>query len=108
MLNRNQIREDPARPGHKIPLTVTENNVAIRLNLPARPGSDLPGRVRDDDRSETPKDRLAPELAGRATLPRRHNTRDVGEPVTSSVPPKEQTAACGWYLSEASAKSARA
>ena len=72
-----------------------ESNAAIRLNPPARPGSDLPGRVQGDDRSGTPRDRLAHEVAAPATLPPRHNTREAGEPVPSNVPVKEQTAGCG-------------
>jgi hypothetical protein len=71
-----------------------ENNAAISLNPPARPGSALPGRVRGDGRSGTPRDHLAPALAGRVTLHPRHNTREAGEPATSSVPAKEQTAGC--------------
>ena len=85
-----------------------ENNAAISLNPPARPGSVLPGRDQGDDRSGTPRDPLAPEVAARATLPPRHNPREAGDPALSSVPAKEQTAGCGWFPWEASARSARA
>jgi hypothetical protein len=85
-----------------------ENNAAIKLNPPARPGSGLPGREQGGDRSGTPRDPLAPELAGRATLPPRPNTREAGDPALSSVPAKEQTAGCGWSRWEELARSARA
>lgn len=85
-----------------------ENNAAISLNPPARPGSVLPGRDQGGDRSGTPRDPLDPDPAGRATLPRRRNTREAGDPVPNSVPAKEQTAGCGWSRWEESARSARA
>jgi hypothetical protein len=85
-----------------------ENNAAISLNPPARPGSGLPGRDRGGDRSGTLRDPLAPELAGRATLPPRHSTREAGDQAPSSVPAKERTAGCGWSRWEESARSARA
>ena len=85
-----------------------ENNAAISPNPPARPGSVLPGRDQGGDRSGTPKDPLAHEVAGRATLPPRHNIREAGDPALSSVPAKEQTAGCGWFPWEESARSARA
>jgi hypothetical protein len=85
-----------------------ENNAAISLNPPARPGIVLPGRDQGGDRSGTPRDPLAHVVAGRATLPPRHNTREAGEPAPSNVPAKEQTAGCGWFPWEASARLARA
>jgi hypothetical protein len=99
---------DRDRSGHKVHLIGTGNDAPIRPTPPVRPGSALPGHVQGDDRSGTPKDRLVPELAGRVTLPPRHNTREVGEPAPSSVLAKEPTAGCGWSRWEELAKSARA
>ncbi len=81
--------------GRRIDLTGTAHNAAIRLNLPARPGSAHPDRALGGDRSATPRDRLAPGQAGRGTPPLRHNTRAVGEMELSSASAKEQTAGCG-------------
>jgi hypothetical protein len=67
----------------------------IRLIPPAFPGSALPGRVQVDGRSATPRDRLAPELAGRVTLPPPRNTHEADEPAPSRVPAKAETAGCG-------------
>jgi hypothetical protein len=75
---------------------------------PVRPGSALPGHVQGDDRGGIRKDRLAPELAGRVPLPPRLNTREVDERAPTSVPAKEPTAGCEWFLWEESARSARA
>src|SRR5215211_2990788 len=108
MLNRDRTREDRGRRGHKIHLTGTENGEAISPNPPVRRVSVLPGRVQGDDRGGTPKERLAPELAGRVPLPPRLNTREVDERAPSSVPAKEPTAGCEWFLWEESARSARA
>ena len=95
MLNRDRIREDRGRRGHKIHLTGTENDAAIGPNPPVRPVSALPDPVQGDDRSGTRKVRRAPGLAGRVQLPPRHNIREVGGPAPSSVPAKEPTAGCG-------------
>jgi hypothetical protein len=99
---------DRDRHGHKIHLTRTEIDAAIRPTPPVRRGSALPDRAQGDDRSGTPRDRLAPELAAPVPLPPRHNTREVGEPAPSSVPAKEPRAGCGWFLWEESARSVRA
>jgi hypothetical protein len=95
VLNRDQNREDRGSREHKIHQSETANNAAINLNPPVLPGSVLPGHVRGDGRSGTPRDNLAPELAARGTLPQRHSTREVGEPTPSSVPAKEPMAGCG-------------
>ena len=108
MRNRKQTREDRGRRGDKIHLSGTENNALISLNLPARQDSALPGHVLGGDRTGTPKDPLAPALAGRATLPPRHSTREAGDPAPSSGLAKEQTAGCGWFRWEELARSARA
>ena len=95
MLNRDQTREDRGRRGHRIHRTGTDNSAAISLTPPACPASVLRGRVQGDVRNGIPRDRRDPELAGRVTLPRHPNTREVAEPAPSSEPAKEQTAGCG-------------
>ena len=95
MPNQNPAREDRGRRAHAIDLTEMEISAAISLNPLARPGSALPGHDQGDDPSATRKGRRAPELAARATLPPRHNTRAVAELTPSSVPAKVQTVGCG-------------
>jgi hypothetical protein len=95
MPNHNRAREDRGGRAHEIDLIETRSSAAISLNPLARPGSALPGHVQGDDHSATRKGRLAPEVAGRVTLPPRHNTREVAGMVPHRVPGKEQTAACG-------------
>lgn len=73
----------------------TENNVAISGTPPARLGSALPDLVQGDDRSETPRDRPAPALAGRVIRPRRRSIRGAGGAAPSRAPAKAQTAGCG-------------
>jgi hypothetical protein len=107
MLNWNRTREARDRHGDNSHLTKADS-AAINLTPRARPGSALPGRARGDDRSATHKGRLAPGRAGLVTPRRRHSTREAGEAPPSSVPAKEQTAGCGWFPWEESARSARA
>jgi hypothetical protein len=95
MAIQNRARVDRGRRAHEIDLVETRSSAAISLNPLARPGSALPGHVQGDDHSATRKGRLAPEVAGRVTLPPRHNTREVAEMALRSVPAKEQTAGCG-------------
>ena len=95
MLNRDQTRKDRGSREHKIHLSETANNAAINLNPRAHPGSARPGHVLGGGRSGTRRDSLAPELAARATLPPRRNTREAGQPAHSSVPAKAPMAGCG-------------
>ena len=85
-----------------------ESNAASSQAPPAPPGSAPLTRAPGGDHGVTPRGLLAPEPAERDTLPPRRNTREVAGPTASSERGTRQTAACGWFLWEESARSARA
>jgi hypothetical protein len=86
------MREARARHGRNVQRIGTATSAAISPNLRARPANALPGRVQGDVPSGTPRGRRVPGRAGRVTLPRRPNTREVGEAEPSSVAAKASTA----------------
>jgi hypothetical protein len=86
----------------------TEINAATSLGPPAPRDSGRRGRVQGDDRNGTLRDCLAPEPAERVIPHPRRSTREVAEPAASSEPGKVQTAGCGWFRWEESARSVRA
>ena len=94
-MNRDRTGENRGRQEQTVPLTGTESNAATSLVPPAPPGSVLPGRVKGDDRTGTPRRHLAPEPAERVIPPPRRNTREAAETAVSSEPVKEQMAGCG-------------
>ena len=95
MWPRKRTREARGRRKHTIHLIEKAGNAATSPHPPARPGSALPGRALDGDRSGTPRARLAPARVAQVTRPRRHNTHEAGEVTPSSVPVRGQMAGYG-------------
>jgi len=95
ILNRHRTREARARRGRNVQRIGTASSAAISPNLRARPASVLPDRAQGDVPSVTPRGRRVSGRAGRVTLPRRPNTREMGEAAPSSVAVKVPTAGCG-------------